>query len=110
MIDADALAGLPDNIKRAVVRELTAGYERELVNAQVLQKKIDVGNQERHKSVEGVGRLRMRVDATLYHKWGQEYGYDCWRDGQFLREIERDNPGTKVNCGGTRIQVGYNGR
>lgn len=110
MIDSECLEGLPANIRRAVVRELTAGYEREMLGAAVLQGKIEKGNQERHRSIEGIGRLRMRVDATLFHSWGQKYGYGCWRDGQFLREIERDNPGTKVNCGGTRIQVGYNGR
>jgi hypothetical protein len=51
----------------------------------------------------------MRIDPTLYHAWGTKYGYDCWKDSQFLKEIERDNPEVRVKCGGTRLQVGWQG-
>ena len=51
----------------------------------------------------------MRIDPTLYHAWGTKYGYDCWKDSQFLKEVERDNPEVRVRCGGTRLQVGFTG-
>lgn len=79
-----------------------------MVNAEVQQKRIQGSNrQNEFRSIEGIGQLRMRVDPTLYHHWGQKIGYDCWKDNQFLKEVERDNPEVRVKCGGTRLQFGY---
>ena len=64
-------------------------------------------NRADHCAVNGIGRLRMRVDGTAFHYWGQRVGYGCWKDEQFLKEFERDNPEARVRCGGTRMQVGY---
>jgi hypothetical protein len=63
----------------------------------------------RRKSIEGLGRLRMEIDPVVFHYWGQRLGYECWDDPQFLREFERDNAEVRVNCGGTRTQVGARG-
>jgi hypothetical protein len=60
-----------------------------------------------HKSLEGLGRLRMVVSADAFHYWGRRLGYECWRDKQFLREFERDNAAARVKCGGTKLQVGW---
>lgn len=62
-----------------------------------------------NRSMDGLGRLRMAVSADAFHYWGQRLGYECWRDPQFLREFERDNPAVRVKCGGTRVQVGCMG-
>lgn len=59
------------------------------------------------RSVEGVGRLRMALDSNVFHYWGQRLGYECWRDPQFLREFERDNPEVRVKSAGTRTMVGW---
>lgn len=109
-IIADALDGLPGGLRNSVVKELAGGFKRELVAAEVQQQRIAVqtGHQTR-RSIDGIGRLRMRIDPTLYHLWGHKLGYDCWRDKQFLNEIERDNPEVRVKSGGTRIQIGYAG-
>ena len=61
------------------------------------------------RSTEGLGRVRMAVTPDAYHYWGRRLGYECWRDKQFLREFERDNPNVRVKQGGTRIQQGYRG-
>lgn len=107
---ASIAEAVPSHLKKAVLEELKTGYNMELTKAAIHSKRIGQETHERsHKSVEGLGRLRMRVDPTLYHHWGAKYGYDCWRDNGFLKEVERDNPEVRVKCGGTRLQFGYSG-
>jgi hypothetical protein len=107
---ANAMDDLPGNLRQQVVQELRDGYRKEWVNAGIQQKKIAKQTSiNEFKSVDGIGRLRMRVDPTLYHYWGHKVGYGCWKDAQFLREIERDNPEVRVKSGGTRLQVGFSG-
>ena len=107
---ANAMDDLPGNIRQQVIQELKEGHRKEWVNAGIEQKKIA---RQTHindfKAIEGIGRLRMRIDPTLYHYWGHKVGYGCWKDAQFLREIERDNPEVRVKSGGTRLQVGFSG-
>ncbi len=106
----NALDDLPGELRRAVIEEFKSGIRKDWVDAGIQQKRIAADTTRTQlRSIDGIGRLRMRVDPTLYHAWGQKYGYDCWKDGQFLREVERDNPAVRVNCGGTRLQVGWSG-
>jgi hypothetical protein len=107
---ANAMDDLPGNLRQQVVEELKTGHRKEWVNAGIQQKKIAKQTSiNEFKSVDGIGRLRMRIDPTLYHYWGHKVGYGCWKDAQFLREIERDNPEVRVKSGGTRLQVGWSG-
>ena len=107
---ANALDDLPGDLRTQVVNEFKTGYRKEWVNAGIQQKKIAKQTSiNDFKSVDGIGRLRMRVDPTLYHYWGHKLGYGCWKDSQFLREVERDNPEVRVKSGGTRLQVGFDG-
>lgn len=107
---ANALDDLPGDLRSQVVNEFKSGYRKEWVNAGIQQKKIAKQTSiNDFRSVDGIGRLRMRVDPTLYHYWGHKLGYGCWKDSQFLREIERDNPEVRVKSGGTRLQVGFEG-
>jgi len=89
--------------------EFKTAWHKEEVEAAVNNRRMTSVNQKDHKAVEGVGRLRMRIDPTSFHYWGQKLGYNCWNDQQFLREYERDTPECRVKCGGTRIQVGAGG-
>jgi hypothetical protein len=106
---ANALDDLPGDLRRAVIKEFEKGIQKDWVQAGIEQKRIAKASQTEIRSIDGIGRLRMRIDPTLYHAWGTKYGYDCWKDSQFLREIERDNPEVRVKCGGTRLQVGFSG-
>jgi hypothetical protein len=107
---ANALDDLPGDLRSQVVNEFKSGYRKEWVNAGIQQKKIAKQTSiNDFKSVNGIGRLRMRVDPTLYHYWGHKLGYGCWKDSQFLREVERDNPEVRVKSTGTRLQVGFEG-
>ena len=106
---ANALDDLPGELRIAVIKEFQRGIQKDWVQAGIDQKRIAKDSQRDIRSIDGMGRLRMRIDPTLYHAWGTRLGYDCWRDGQFLREVERDNPEVRVKSGGTRLQVGFEG-
>ena len=106
---ANALDDLPGELRIAVIKEFQKGIQKDWVQAGIDQKRIAKDSQRDIRSIDGIGRLRMRIDPTLYHAWGTRLGYDCWRDGQFLREVERDNPEVRVKSGGTRLQVGFEG-
>lgn len=107
---AASLDTLPGDMRARVFDELKTGTHLNMVNGAVNQRRIAYDTRSvQRKSIDGIGRLRMRIDSTLYHYWGQRLGYECWKDSQFLREIERDNPEARVVCGGTKLQVGYAG-
>lgn len=106
---ANALDDLPGELRIAVIKEFQRGIQKDWVQAGIDQKRIAKDSQRDIRSIDGIGRLRMRIDPTLYHAWGTRLGYDCWRDGQFLREVERDNPEVRVKSTGTRLQVGFDG-
>lgn len=75
--------------------------------ARVEQARIAAALGRGRRSVNGLGRVRMEVSADVYHYWGQRLGYACWRDGEFLRAMERDNPELRVQCGGTKTMTGW---
>ena len=95
----------------AVVEEFRKGrLAREVATlrgAPAVQAQIAAEHNQQHRSVDGLGRLRMVVSPDAFHYWGRRLGYECWRDKAFLNEFERDNPAVRVKCGGTKIQVGY---
>lgn len=106
---ANALDDMPGELRLAVIKEFQTGIQKDWVQAGIKQKRIAKDSEREVRSIDGIGRLRMRIDPTLYHAWGTRYGYDCWKDSQFLKEVERDNPEVRVKCGGTRLQVGFSG-
>jgi hypothetical protein len=96
-------------VDHAVVDELCTGRHmrvlQDVEDAKVRQAEAAASGE--HRSIEGIGRLRLNIDPLYYHFWGKKLGYQCWRDPQFLREFERDNPQCRVKCGGTKLQVGF---
>ncbi len=106
---ANALDDLPGELRLAVIKEFQSGIQKDWVQAGIQQKRIAKDSERETRAIDGIGRLRMRIDPTLYHAWGTKYGYDCWKDSQFLKEVERDNPEVRVRCGATRLQVGFEG-
>ncbi len=100
---------MPGELRLAIIKEFQSGIQKDWVKAGIDQTRIAKDSQRDTRSVDGIGRLRMRIDPTLYHAWGTKYGYDCWKDSQFLNEVERDNPEVRVKSTGTRLQVGFEG-
>ena len=85
-----------NNITNEVLTELQTGRLREQVQAEVNQKRIAAHNHRTPRRNLSFGRLRMQVDATVYHYWGSRLGYECWRDPEFISDFEKKNPEVKV--------------
>lgn len=104
------MSGIP----AGVVEEFRKGrYAREvktLLQAPENQLRVAQEMNQTHRSIDGIGRLRMAVASDAFHYWGRRLGYDCWKDKQFLREFERDNPEVRVKSTGMKIQTGYTGK
>ena len=106
----ESLAEIPGELHQAIINEFKTGVLKEMVESRVNHQRIAQHNHSNSfKSVEGLGRLRMSVDPWHFHNYGQRYGYDCWKDKGFLKDVEKVHPELKAKCGGTKIQVGYNG-
>lgn len=97
--DAGTLAALAELLrKRWLAEELAAQVEQEEFARHCREL----------KAMEGVGAVKRAVHAFAFHDWALKLGsYDCWRDGGFLRYFDRIAPETRVDCGGTKVQVGY---
>lgn len=105
---SSSLDTIPGVLRNQVLEEFRRGYHIEAVKSAINNRNIGIVNRQfERKSINGVGRLRMSIDPTYYHHFGQMYGYDCWRDKQFLNDVEKINPQLKVKCGGTKVQVGF---
>lgn len=104
----DCLHTTPGEVVHQLSKVLQSEEHFEKVMAGVRQSKIARDLGQNRRSLEGLGRPRLEVDTWAFHYWGQRLGYKCWKDPQFLREFERDNPACRVKAKGTReIQVGY---
>jgi hypothetical protein len=103
------IESLPPDMIPKLEAEFRRGWHMEAVEAVINQKQIAQNTHQEGtlRSVDGLGRLRLRIDATVFHYWGQRLGYACWRDKEFVNQFERDNPEARVRSGGTRLQVGY---
>ena len=84
------------NITKELLNVFQPGRLRDQVQAEVNQRKVATYNYNHERRNLSFGRLRMQVDATVYHYWGQRLGYECWRDKTFLAEFEKANPEVKV--------------
>lgn len=96
-LTADQLANFCENngftvevIAAMLHRKRMARYRR----AEARQKQVKTAQRERVvRTVNGSDLvMRHQFDPESYHYWGIREGYECWRDPQFLREYERDNP------------------
>ena len=102
------LDDMPANLRGAVVEELTNKLHGERAKAVMEQAQVakELGEQ---KALEELGRARLNIHPFYFHHFGQKYGYECWRDSQFVHDFERDFPAARVKSSGTKIQVGYRG-
>jgi hypothetical protein len=102
--------GLSDAALVAALNQIfTSARHVGAVQARVRQVQAAAALGTGRRSLEGLGRPRLELDPVVYHYWGQRLGYECWRDAQFVREFERDNPEVRVRATGTRVQSGYRG-
>ena len=106
----DCLASQPGWLIDSLNKIFSRQDHFEKINARLRQRTIAAELGDNRRSSNGFGRPRLEVDTYAYHYWGQRLGYKCWKDKQFLREFERDNPDARVKAKGTKeIHVGWNG-
>lgn len=106
---AELIDSLPGDISREVVNELCTGRRLEEVRA--AKEQLEIARAQPMRTwMNGLGRVRMTITPTAYHYWGQRLGYKCWKDKQFLREFERDNPEVRVRSQSRNIAVRVDGR
>lgn len=98
---------IPEELHGDMLKEFKTGWNFRKVMAEARAQQVGKVNQLEHRSLDGIGRLRMRVDADSYHYWGQRLGYGCWKDKGFLDQYEKANPYCKVNSKGTKLQFGF---
>lgn len=80
-----------------VSADIVTGWRAKLMLAHARQRRIkEASDQLANPMIDGVGQCTMRVDANIYHYWGQRLGYECWDDPQFCAEFRRDNPDVRV--------------
>lgn len=101
------IKGLSAEMAHAVEKELRSGIMLEQRIAAARNSQLSSTNRRKHRSVDGLGQHVARIDPTSYHYWMQKVGKDCWKDKQFVREYQRDNPQSKVASTGTKLQFGY---
>lgn len=88
---------IPEEILPEVEAEFRLGWEMEAVVAQAEQNRVGEANARIERAMlEGLGQTRLSISPEFYHYWRQREGAGIWRDKQFLHEIERDNPETRV--------------
>lgn len=108
MINIECLRTTPGEVIHRLAEAVRSEHAYEKVMAAVRQRKAAQQLGTDRRAMEGLGRPRLELDSFAYHYWGQRLGYKCWRDPQFLKEFERDNPDARVKSKGAKeIQVGY---
>lgn len=100
------ISDLPQDVRRELIQGEHVRRVADLEEAHKRQAQIARQAGE-HRSMDGLGRVRMMLDPAVFHYWGDRIGYACWRDPGFLREFERDNEAVRVKCGGTKIMLGW---
>jgi len=98
---------ISDQLVTALNAKLRQEVDMKAFQARLAQRRLASALGQDRRAMNGLGRVRMEVSSEVHHYWGQRLGYKCWRDEQFLREMERDNPEVRVKCGGTKLQVGF---
>jgi hypothetical protein len=105
----ESLDELPQSLANEVINEINRVQDEALVKATIEQAEAakELGEQQ---AVDELGRQRLNIHPTIYHHYGDKYGYECWQDKEFIEDFEKGFPAARVKCGGTGIQVGYTGR
>ena len=108
MQQVESLDELPQSLANEVIHEINRVQDEALVKATIEQAEAAKALGEQ-RSMDEVGRQRLNIHPTIYHHFGDKYGYECWQDEEFVSDFEKGFPAARVKCGGTKIQVGDSG-
>jgi hypothetical protein len=83
----------PIEASSAVLDEFRKGFKQHAVSAALRQEKVNSYSRQLENSsrlMDGIGQLKYRIDADLYHHMKAIFGPDCWKDTAFTDALERD--------------------
>jgi len=83
----------PIEASSAVLEEFRKGFKQHAVSAAIRQEKVNAYSRQLENSsrlMDGIGQLKYRIDADLYHHMKAIFGPDCWKDAAFTDALERD--------------------
>jgi hypothetical protein len=83
----------PIEASSAVLDEFRKGFKHHAVSAALRQEKVNAYSARLENSsrlMDGIGQLKYRIDADLYHHMKAIFGPDCWKDSAFTDALERD--------------------
>lgn len=83
----------PIEASSAVLEEFRKGFKQHAVSAALRQEKVNAYSARLENSsrlMDGIGQLKYRIDADLYHHMKALFGPDCWKDPAFTDALERD--------------------
>jgi hypothetical protein len=83
----------PIECSSAVISEFRQGFRAHAVEAALRQEKVNAYSRRIENSsrlMDGIGQLKYRIDADLYHHMRAIFGPDCWKDTSFTDALERD--------------------
>jgi hypothetical protein len=83
----------PIEASSAVLDEFRKGFKQHAVSAALRQEKVNAYSARLENSsrlMDGIGQLKYRIDADLYHHMKAIFGPDCWKDPTFTDALERD--------------------
>jgi len=83
----------PIEASSAVLDEFRKGFQQHAVSAALRQEKVNAYSRQLENSsrlMDGIGQLKYRIDADLYHHMKAIFGPDCWKDPAFTDALERD--------------------
>jgi len=83
----------PIEASSAVLEEFRKGFKQHAVSAALRQEKVNAYSARLENSsrlMDGIGQLKYRIDADLYHHMKAIFGPDCWKDPAFTDALERD--------------------
>lgn len=53
------------------------------------------------------GYVGMMIHPEFYHAFGEKWGYDCWKDKEFINHTLKANPQCRVNSRSRNPKVGF---
>jgi hypothetical protein len=71
---ANALDDMPGELRLAIIKEFQSGIQKDWVKAGIDQTRIAKDSQRDTRSVDGIGRLRMRIDPLCTIPGGPSTG------------------------------------
>ena len=97
---------LPSTLRDDIIKEIQTGHKMEMARARKNQKRVAKDNQRGRRAIDGIGRHVASIDLGGYLS-NKIFKNESVQDKDYLNWVIKRHPEVKVNCAGTKTQVGY---